>query len=614
LIIDFWGWNFHKDVEVAKGTVIGGEHTGGLDAGSDSTPSLLTNHDGSLCIAAHESQANYGLPVSMQLCNEEDERQHWNYNSTTGLFINPIKNWCLFAGRPDMIGQQLKTWGCDESNPQVIWDYETETAPFSTKLIKSRYGYNGQYNDGKCIKSGLAVDDIPTMDTCDETQVDRQFDLQVIQQEIRYENVSPEKVYWRPDGMTMEYSIGPAQVAFREEKFISANDVVSTIIYSDIPLEIEFTGKSFALTDFRSVSKNATCEYDELNNAIHIVEGGRVLAKVSEAPEVILEADLMYSGMSTVLSSSRVIQSYSQVELEPGECRYTLRLPVDSEGTTLSWTMNDDYAVALGAVQDVLSDPVQHKEAKTEEMNHLLNYNVPYFRAEDEDVVKVYYYLWSIFLMLYKYVGTGQEVHHHTQTAVNNFLGLHNWDAIMQINVGAWTTNKPTWAYGNVLLWSELPLTAMSSDGKVPDNMGQAWNSGLFGGNHHWQHACGAWQIYKHSGDESFLQQSYTFFDNLATHAGGVYGENFDASICLGKMASALGLPDAEITKWNEHMERYGGLDWYLNQRWDANRSCWLDCDENSPNGIHRWGQIGKAYESYFPDEWAREMGELKYA
>ena len=32
LTIDFWGWNFHKDVEVAKGTVIGGEQTGGLDA------------------------------------------------------------------------------------------------------------------------------------------------------------------------------------------------------------------------------------------------------------------------------------------------------------------------------------------------------------------------------------------------------------------------------------------------------------------------------------------------------------------------------------------------------------------------------------------------------
>ena len=66
ILLDFWGWNFHKDVEVAKGTVIGGEHTGGLDAGSDDTPSLLTNHDGSLCIATHETQSNYDYQF---LCN-----------------------------------------------------------------------------------------------------------------------------------------------------------------------------------------------------------------------------------------------------------------------------------------------------------------------------------------------------------------------------------------------------------------------------------------------------------------------------------------------------------------------------------------------------------------
>ena len=178
-IIDFWGWNFHKDTQVAKGTVIGGEHTGGLNEGLGTpNPALLTNHDGSLCIATHETQDNYGLPTSMQLCNEDDARQHWLYNSTTGLFMNPIKNWCLFAGRPDLIGQELKTWGCDVGN-QVIWDYDAET-PFNSKLIKSRYGFNAQYNDGKCIKIGLGIGDIPKTDTCDETLVDRQFDLQVI--------------------------------------------------------------------------------------------------------------------------------------------------------------------------------------------------------------------------------------------------------------------------------------------------------------------------------------------------------------------------------------------------------------------------------------------------
>ena len=140
----------------------------------------------------------------------------------------------------------------------------------------------------------------------------------------------------------------------------------------------------------------------------------------------------------------------------------------------------------------------------------------------------------------------------------------------------------------------------------VPDNMGQTWNSGLFGGFHHGAHACGAWQIYQHSGDLTFLTEAYTFFDNLFAAAGGVFGEDFDASICLRTMASELNLPEADITKWDTHMDRYGGIEFYLNQRWDASRSCWLDCDETS---IHGWTQIAIADKSYFPSDWAKAMG-----
>ena len=94
--------------------------------------------------------------------------------------------------------------------------------------------------------------------------------------------------------------------------------------------------------------------------------------------------------------------------MEPGECRYTFRLHVDDLGTTLSWTMHDDYSTALAAIQDVLTDVEGHMSAKTDEVNYLLDYNVPYLRCEDDMIVKIYYYLWSIYLMLFKYVGKGQ--------------------------------------------------------------------------------------------------------------------------------------------------------------------------------------------------------------
>ena len=54
----------------------------------------------------------------------------------------------------------------------------------------------------------------------------------------------------------------------------------------------------------------------------------------------------------------------------------------------------------------------------------------------------MYYYLWAIYLMYYIDVGQGWEMYPHTQTAVNNFLGMHRYDANFQIKVGAWTADK----------------------------------------------------------------------------------------------------------------------------------------------------------------------------
>jgi len=315
----------------------------------------------------------------------------------------------------------------------------------------------------------------------------------------------------------------------------------------------------------------------------------------------------MYDGMHTVLSSNRLLQNYAQEEIDSGEYTYSFLLDVDSNGTTLSWTMHDDYDTALQAVQGIISQPLMHMAEKTESINELLNYNIPFFRCDDNDIVQIYYYLWSLYLIYFRYVGKGQEVHWHTQTAVNNFLGLHNWDAVFQNYVGSWTADLSKYAYGNILIWSELPLNA-TKDGMVPDNMGQTWNSGLFGGFHHSSHSCGAWQIYQHSGDITFLNQAYTFFFNLFQESG-VLGEDFDASICLRNMAVTLDRPQAEVNAWENHMERYGGLDWYLQQRWDTDRSCWLNCEDTSDN-VYSWTVFRAVAQSYFPDDWAKAMGE----
>ena len=90
-------------------------------------------------------------------------------------------------------------------------------------------------------------------------------------------------------------------------------------------------------------------------------------------------------------------------------------------------------------------------------MNSLLNTLVPYFRCSDEDIVKVYYFLWSIHLMYYKDPAQGMRSEPTTQTAVNNFLGLHRFDAVFQILVGSWVNpqHHQYYANGNVLAWAD---------------------------------------------------------------------------------------------------------------------------------------------------------------
>ena len=125
----------------------------------------------------------------------------------------------------------------------------------------------------------------------------------------------------------------------------------------------------------------------------------------------------------------------------------------------------------------------------------------------------IYYYLWSLYLMYYIDVQQGWEMDAHTQTAVNNFLGMHRYDATFQIRVGSWTGNKSHYAYGNVLTWKRLFSSGYyrkSRNGAIAlsDNKGTTWHSGVYGGEIS-EHVLGAWQIYQHTGDVEFLRDCY---------------------------------------------------------------------------------------------------------
>ena len=154
----------------------------------------------------------------------------------------------------------------------------------------------------------------------------------------------------------------------------------------------------------------------------------------------------------------------------------------------------------------MLADSNAALKQKTDHMNDLLNNQIPYFRCSDNEIVQIYYFLWAIYLMYYIDVDEGFEQYEHTQTAVNNFLGMHRYDANIQIPVGSWIADKESYANGNVLLWKEMLPFADLTTGRIPaDNIGKAWYSGLSGGVT--GHVIGAWKIMSIRAIESFSRR-----------------------------------------------------------------------------------------------------------
>ena len=110
------------------------------------------------------------------------------------------------------------------------------------------------------------------------------------------------------------------------------------------------------------------------------------------------------------------MHNVSLYEVAEGVCGYTFTLELDSEPTTLAWTMRDSLQEATSAVEDLLEDPTSHMATKTQKLNDQLNNIVPYFRCSDRDVVKVYYYLWSLHLLYYTQVIKQGTTLHYTTT------------------------------------------------------------------------------------------------------------------------------------------------------------------------------------------------------
>ena len=424
----------------------------------------------------------------------------------------------------------------------------------------------------------------------------------------KYQNPKPTRMRWRPDKMICEYDVGG--VTIREEKFIAANDAAASVITSSKPITLEFSGHSFYHRN--SMSSTASIRFDSDQNALVISEGGTVKSRPDpDGSERV--GPCVYDGMTTVVSASRpVTESLVTEKDDRGVQLYTFKIPCDGEGATVSWAMADEPEVALKSARDIIENAGPWLVAKTTEMNRLMNEEVPYFRCPDEKFVDIYYYLWALYLMYYIEVGEGWEMESHTQSAVNNFLGIHRYDAAFQIKVGAWTTDKPKFAYGNVLTWKHLTKNDRFRElgngiRMISDNKGISWHSGAYGGETS-EHVLGAWQIYEHTGDIGFIRDCYEdHFEKLYRKRLTNFAMNeFELAETLEKMARLLGKND-DAEHWKNMIRRDAEhIRLMFDQRWEMN---------DAPNyfaagkdGMLMTNAFWAMRSRHFPNEYAKKM------
>ena len=425
-----------------------------------------------------------------------------------------------------------------------------------------------------------------------------------------YTNPVPKSMRWRPDRLVCEYELDGLSI--REEKFIAESDAAASLITASRPVTLLFTGHSFHSR--HSVTSTAALEYESTTNALVVTEGGTVRARPDPGGAERIGPSV-YSGMTTALSASRDFAGSHAVERrEDGVWHYALSVPCDAEGTVVSWAMHDDRAAAVRAAREVVRDHEALSSAKTAAMNRLLNEEVPWFRCPDERVVDVYYYLWSLYLMYMIEVGQGWEQEPHTQTAVNNFLGLHRYDAAFQIKVGAWTANKRRFGYGNVLTWKHLTQEGRYRelpDGQrlLSDTKGVAWHSGVYGPEAS-EHVLGAWQLYEHTGDVAFLADCYEghFAELFWERIPDVAMNEFEVAETLERMARLTG-HEADVEHWQGLVRRDPAhVRAMFEQRWGMNGVAdYFAAPEDAPlttNGF--WAMRSP----WFPREYARPMVE----
>ena len=431
----------------------------------------------------------------------------------------------------------------------------------------------------------------------------------------RIEHPTPKTLTWRPDKLIAEYDINGVRI--REEKFISCDDVLCDVILSDQDIEIVFEGESFwdpnELPTFdgepSGIRFSQSCEsevnFDQATNCIQLLEKGSVMVKpVWGQPAK--EGRMMYEGLNFYFSSNVALEDAKWERLKQGNIGYSFRLKIPAgKPVVLAMAVSDDPKDAGMRVAYEAANGNQSNREKTDWINDLLNEQIPYFRCSDDKAVETYYYLWSLYFLYFRDIGEDWLKYPHTQTAVNNFMGLHLWDSWAYIQAGSWVADKWKWGFGNALSWQYM-VPFKDKANCMPDNFGKDWYSPLvrmvFVGATE-----PAWQQYRRSGSKKYLDEVYQkVFKPLYYDNGGPtpsFGTEINAIDALSNMATELGEAE-DFSHWQSFRPKYTDI---FKRDWSAK---WEGFYGNpSPPWKDIWA-LSALQCAEMPKEWGQTMVE----
>lgn len=314
----------------------------------------------------------------------------------------------------------------------------------------------------------------------------------------------PEIIRWEPGRLDIKYDLEGIEVL--EEKILYDDVLADRILLNntrdeEARFKLVFSGHGHAMSE---------AYYDEERDVIIIEEHAYAYTGLNKIFFSTIPFTSWHFKSGTLEDTGMRTESNIKNDRQYGEpVNYTfeyefLLKPGEKKEFTLAFTMDRDVNVGCDKLKMLASQPWQMQQMLREHWNHWLNYEIPRFRSNDDQLNKFYYYNWFVYRC--NLIDANQGWYKYpfvAPTASTYFMTMFGWDSAFHAMIGKWLANPERYAYGNLLNW-----TLVQSDcGFLPEFFGQDWRTT-------WGHRLSLlgealFQVYQKTGDLELVKQMY---------------------------------------------------------------------------------------------------------